>query len=377
MYDIIVVGGGLMGACTAYQLVRHGMKVLLIDRADYGCASDASAGILSPETNVRDSSAWIDFALKAVRYYETFIPEIGINETGYAKCGLLKVATAEEESIFERAKSIIMERKRSLDLGDDLQEITPDQAREMFPPLVQVAGAIYHRNAARVDGRLLTRTVISAAQAQGLQVAHGNADRLLIDHRKVLGVKLADDSVAAPRVVIAGGAWSTSFEGDLRVTVPVQPQRGQIIHLIRNDAQTTEWPIVDGFRGHYMVPWPDHRVVAGATRETGSGFDARITVSGVLEVLSEAFRLAPGLATWSVKEMRVGLRPMSPDGLPILGAAPQFDGIYFVTGHGPTGLQLGPYSAKLVTDLILGRPLDADISPFNLSRFFKSTQTNS
>ena len=87
-----------------------------------------------------------------------------------------------------------------------------DQAREMFPPLVQVAGAIYHRNAARVDGRLLTRAVISAAEAQGLQVAHRNVDRLLIDHGKVLGVKVADESVtAAPRVVIASGAWYVRF----------------------------------------------------------------------------------------------------------------------------------------------------------------------
>src|SRR5262249_30516340 len=118
-----------------------------------------------------------------------------------------------------------------------------------------------------------------------------------------------------------------------------------------------------------LVPWPDARVAAGATRETGSGFDPRVTAAGVREVLQEALRVAPGLADWDLHEMRVGLRPLSRDGLPILGAVPGTEGAYLITGHGASGLQLGPYSGKVVADLMLGRPAEIDLAPFSVSRF--------
>jgi D-amino-acid dehydrogenase len=134
-------------------------------------------------------------------------------------------------------------------------------------------------------------------------------------------------------------------------------------------AETTAWTIVIGFRDHYMVPWPEGRVAVGATRETGSGFDPRPTAAGVREVLAEALRVAPGLADAEILEIRVGLRPLSTDGLPVLGAVPGIEGVYLATGHGPTGLQLGPYSGKVLAALMLGRGLDVDLAPFRPGRF--------
>ena len=112
-------------------------------------------------------------------------------------------------------------------------------------------------------------------------------------------------------MVIAGGAWSRRFSDQLGLDIPVAPQRGQIIHLDLGGADTSSWPIVSAFRDHYMVPWPDSRVAAGATRETGSGFEPKATAAGIVEVLSEALRVAPGLAGASIRETRVGLRPLS------------------------------------------------------------------
>jgi D-amino-acid dehydrogenase len=120
-----------------------------------------------------------------------------------------------------------------------------------------------------------------------------------------------------------------------------------------------------------MVPWPGGRVAVGATRETGSGFDPRLTAAGVREVLSEALRLAPGLAQWEILEMRVGLRPLSVDGLPVLGPVPRIEGVFLATGHGPSGLHLGPYSGTLVADLMLGRRPEMDLSPFHAARFLQ------
>ena len=174
---------------------------------------------------------------------------------------------------------------------------------------------------------------------------------------------------AADSVALATGAWSQSFAEQIGARIPIQPQRGQIIHLSLPGVETGHWPVVMGFHGHYMVAWPDSRVVVGATRETGAGFAPHTTAAGVREVLDEALRVAPGLAGAEVREIRIGLRPASPDNLPLLGAAPAAHNLYLAAGHGPTGLQLGPYSGKLVADLMLGRAIETDISALDVTRF--------
>ena len=151
--------------------------------------------------------------------------------------------------------------------------------------------------------------------------------------------------------------------------IPVAPQRGQIIHLGLRGTDTRRWPIVSAFHEHYLVAWPDSRVVAGATRETGSGFAPHTTAAGVREVLGEALRVAPGLAAAEIREIRVGLRPFTSDTLPVLGPVPGIAGVFLVTGHGPTGLTLGPFSGKLVAGQILGKAPEFDLTPFSVARF--------
>ena len=118
-----------------------------------------------------------------------------------------------------------------------------------------------------------------------------------------------------------------------------------------------------------MVTWPGGRVVVGATRETGSGFAPHTTAAGALEVLLEALRVAPGLAGTEIREVRVGLRPASRDGLPVLGPIPGIDNLLLATGHGATGLQLGPYSGKMVAELVAHGTAATDIAPFSPARF--------
>ena len=109
--------------------------------------------------------------------------------------------------------------------------------------------------------------------------------------------------------------------------------------------------------------------VAGATRETGSSFAPHTTTTGVRAVLDEALRVAPGLAHAEVREIRVGLRPLTPDTLPVLGAVPDVRGVFLVTGHGPTGLTLGAYSGKMIAAQMLGKAPGTDLTPFSVARF--------
>ena len=376
-YDAIVIGGGIVGMSTAYHLVCAGARTLLVDRKDKGCATDAGAGILSPATNTRDPDPWQRLASLAVEYYPGLIENLTAEQagdTGFAKCGMMIVAVSDDElESFAVARRRIFNRRsrRGKPSAEDLYEISPKEARNHFPALADVQGAIYYREAARVDGRLLTEALRRAAVARGLAVEHAGVEQLRIDNDTVTGVVTDAGTISAAGVVIAGGAWSHAFGHQLGVRIPVEPQRGQIIHLgLPAAADTSSWAIVSAVRGHYMVPWPDNRVVVGATRETGSGFDARATAAGVREVLAEALRVAPGLATAEILDIRVGLRPYTQDLLPVLGPVPGKRNVYLATGHGPTGLQLGPYSGKLIADLFLDRDLPIELDAYRITRFF-------
>jgi glycine/D-amino acid oxidase-like deaminating enzyme len=368
----------LLGTATAYHLVVAGARTLLIDRADAGRATDAGAGIISPETGTRDPGAWFRLAVEAAAYYPTLIERLReeqASDTGYAVCGKLVVAVSDDElEPFARGRRLIFERQRErgLPTAADLHEISDAEARELFPPLARVHGAIYSRVAARVDGRLLNRALLTAASQRGLVRRSGSVERLTIDGDAVTGLVADGEIIAAGVVAIAGGAWSEAFARQLGVTLPVAPQRGQIIHLGLRGVDTSRWPMVSAFHEQYMVAWPDSRVVAGATRETRSGFAPHTTTAGVRAVLDEALRVAPGLAGAEVREIRVGLRPLTPDLLPVLGPVPGVGRVFLVTGHGPTGLTLGPYTAKLVAGLMTGQPSQTDLSPFSITRFAAS-----
>jgi len=379
MYDAIVIGGGIVGMATAYHLVCAGATTLLIDRGDRGRATDAGAGIISPETSSHYPDTWFHFAVAAVDYYPTLIHRLQEDhggDTGYARCGQFVVAVSEDEfAPFEEARRVILGRqeRHGTPSPDDLYELSGSAAKELFPLLAPVYGALYDRNAARVDGRLLNHALRQAAERHGLTIRPGSVERFVLQHGAVTGVVVAGETLTAGKVIIAGGAWSQTFGAQLGIAIPVVPQRGQIIHLGLPGTETAAWPILSAFRGHYMVAWPDSRVVVGATREMRSGFDPHTTVVGVQEVLSEALRLAPGLAQAEIRDIRVGLRPLTIDTLPVLGPVPGVENILLATGHGPTGLTLGPYSGKVIADMALGQASATDISAFHVTRFAAGT----
>ena len=374
-YDVIVVGGGIVGASAAYHLVREGAKTLLIDRHDKGRATDAGAGILAPEMSQEESDTWFNLAVAAVDYYPPLVAALqkeNAGSTSYAQCGMLLVAATEDElPQFERGQRVILERqaRRGRPASDDLFPVTPVEARELFPALGNVLGAIYSRVAARVDGRQMGRALRKAAEQRGVTIQNGNVTGFARQGSRVTGVQCDGKTIEAATTIIAGGAWSAALGDQLGIRIAVEPQRGQIAHLELTGEQTQSWPMVNAFHGHYLVAWPDGRVAAGATRETGAGFEVTTTAIGIREVLDEAMRVAPGLAKAKLLEMRVGMRPYTTDRIPVLGGVPGIEGVLIATGHGPTGPQLGPLSGKLMAEMALGKPPEMDLSPFSVTRF--------
>lgn len=365
----MVVGGGLVGTSMAYELATAGADTVLIDRHDPGRATDAGAGILSPETGLDPDPLLFAFSMAAAQHYPGLVERLaedGATESGFAVSGSLLVAERPgDDQVMDTAVGLVGSRCAGL-----VEEVSPPEASRHFPPLGIVRRALYNPAGRRVDGRTLNAALRSAAVTRGVRVLDTGATGLDVDRarRSVDGVLTPSGTVAADAVVVCGGAWSTAMADALDAPLPVHPLKGQIVHLVLPSADTRGWSIVQPVLGFYLVPWPDGRIACGGTMEADAGYDCRPTADGVHQLLRECLRSAPGLAQATLVEVRVGLRPASVDGRPVLGRLPGWSNAFVATGHGAEGLLLGPLSARLVARQVLGSGAPADPAEGDLAR---------
>lgn len=377
--DVAVVGGGLVGACVAHELACAGASVSLIDASLSGRASDAGAGIVSPETFHEPDQEWFDFGVGAARHLRSLLARL--SEDGldpgpdaFAECGSLVLALAEhEDPWFTDVAALVTART------PEITEISADEARAMFPPLGRLWRALHSPSAARVDGRTLRNSVCGASKRRGITIL--SMEAIGVDRRgdRVMAVRGPDEVVHCGALVVAGGAWSGGATSWLGVELPVTPTKGQIVHVAVSDtgpsgeggAGSDRWPIVQPVLNFYLVPWPGGRVACGGTFEPDAGFDVRPTAGGVRDLLRECVAIAPGLANATFLEVRVGLRPTSADDRPLLGPLPGLANVHVCTGHGANGLLLGPYSAALVAAGIVGAG-PAMVAPYGVARLSPS-----
>lgn len=358
---VVVVGSGIVGASCAYTASSLGAEVVLADAGLPGRATAAGAGIICPWwSELADDPVWYQFACQATRYYPELATRLGAADMGYRRVGALIMCGAQEQ---EAVRQQFTARRAAAPEIGEVEPLTGAQARAMFPLLSGDRPAVHIDGAWCVDGRQVASTLASAAAARGAVIKSGLAE-LVRTSGRAAGVTVGGEFIEADAVVMATGAWVDS------VLPPglVEPQRGQIAHFSHQAAGTSGWPVVlpaGAGHSHYLVAFEDHRVVAGATRETGSGFDYRVTAAGLAEVLREALATAPGLATATHLETRVGFRPVSADGRPVLGPVPGTEGLIVVTGLGPTGLTMGPYAGAVAARLALGQPPGTDLAPFS------------
>lgn len=369
---IFVIGGGLLGWSVAHRLAVSGRQVSVVDRADPGQATAAGAGIIAPGTSLAARPEFYTLGKRAVEYYDALIPELAADgeiDTGYEKPGMLFIARdhAELDRLPEAFRRMSERREQGIGNLGQLAHVDSVTAKSLFPPVADIAGAIFVPDAARVNGRSLRDALRRAAMGRGARSLTASAE--IVRHGERASVVVDGVTVTPEAVVIAGGAWSASLADAMGFALPVYPQRGQIAHFDVPDTETGEWPILEWFGSHYILTFHPNRVVVGATREHDSGYDVRMTAGGVHEVLDVALSVAPGLASATLAEVRIGLRPFSPDGLPVLGRAPGLTNVWLCTGHGPSGLTLGPVSGGLVAGLINGEPPGIDLAPFGAGRY--------
>jgi D-amino-acid dehydrogenase len=359
----VVIGSGIVGASAAHHLARAGVDVVVVDQGHPGKATRAGAGIVCPWASAMDDGPLFELYAAGAASYEAIVAGLGRGadaDIGYRRVGALVVSEDRDE--LDAAEARLARRSVGRPEVGDVDRVDNREARSRFPPLRTGVEAIAISGGARVDGRLLADTLLSSAGAERV-VAPALAALTVVGDR-VTGVRIGDEEVPADRVVVAAGAWTPALLEPLGLatTIDVEPQKGQIVHL-GLDADTSRWPVLLPVGPHYLLAFDDSRVVVGATRETGSGFDVRVTAAGQAEVLATALSVAPGLADATIIETRVGLRPLA-NGLPTIGPVPGLDGLVVGTGLGAAGLTIGPLCGRVLADLVLGREPAIDPTPF-------------
>ena len=363
-YDVVVVGRGIVGVSAALRCARAGARVAVVDSAAPGRATAAGAGIVSPVGLGGDEvgDAWTSLVGSAIRAYQQLLGSLqdsGHDDPGFACVGEVVAATREGDRIdLDQLAARLEElRDRGVALGT-VERLHGKDLTGTWPELAPDLDGLYIEHVGRVDGRRMRATLETAGAAAGATLLEGECDlRVSGGHAEVV---VNGSPVPAGTVIVAAGAWSQPFLDDLGVAVAVLPVRGQILHLRVPTSDVERRPVVNTFEGHYFLGFPDQRVVTGATHEAEAGFDHRVTAGGLSSVLERALRIAPGLAGATVLEIRVGFRPQSSDGYPIVGRSPAADDVVLATGLGAWGLTLGPLVGQVAAEQALGLPVSFD-----------------
>ena len=362
---VIVIGAGVLGASAAFHLALGGAEVVLVDQAHDGRATAAGAGIVCPWLSGAGDRDWHRVAEAGARYYPALVQLLagsGEHELGYRRVGALAVAAERME--LDRIERVARARRVKAPEAGEISRLSPRQARALFPPLHPELAAVHVSGGARVDGRLLAAALRRATERQGGHVRTGRAE-LLTEGGRVTGARVGGERIGADTVIVAAGVWAPALIAPLGLSLAVEPQRGQITHLHLEGVETGGWPVVLPPSSHYLLAFGGGRVVAGATRERGSGLDYRVTAAGQAEVLNQALMVAPGLGSATVLETRIGFRPLGPDARPLLGAAAGVGGLVIGNGLGPSGLTVGPFAGRLLAQAALGQSPDLDLTPYD------------
>lgn len=354
-YDAVVVGGGVIGLACAWRAARSGARALVLERGRPPAgATRVAAGMLAPVGELAfGEPELLRLTLAAAELYPGFVADLeaatGI-ATGYIRRGALHVALDRDEAAELRR---IHELQRSLGLGAEW--LPPRRCRELEPGLTpSFNGGVHAPQEAAVDPRRLTTALLAALVAEGVEVrSDSEVSGALLCGERIEGVRTrGGEEVRGRHVILATGAWAGAASWlPEPARPPVRPVKGQVVELRAVDGHAPCERIVASERV-YLVPREDGRLIAGATVEE-SGFDTTVTAGGVHEVLREAYRLLPETAEMELVEAMAGLRPGTPDNLPIVGPG-ELEGLVLACGHYRNGILLAPLAAERVAALLAG-----------------------
>ncbi len=355
--DIVIIGGGVIGLLTAFNLASKGRSVTLIDRSEVGQESSwAGGGIVSPLYPWRYSPAVTALSHWSQDFYpqlaERLLAMTGIDPQVH-KTGLYWLDLDDEAEALEWAARVN-------------RPLTSVNISEVYDAVPVMGGgysrAVHMADVANVRNPRLVKSLKAALLAlpNVLIREHCQVIDFVREGDRVLGVTTDEGDVLGDSVVLAAGAWSGDLLGKLGLALPVEPVKGQMI-LYKCAADFLPSMILA--KGRYAIPRRDGHILVGSTLEH-EGFDKTPTENALDSLKASAIELIPALADAHVVGHWAGLRPGSPDGIPFIGPVPNHHGLWLNCGHYRNGLVLAPASCQLLTDLLVGEMPIIDEAPY-------------
>ncbi len=367
---LVVLGGGVIGLSCAWRAAQDGHAVTLLDPAPGSGASWVAGGMLAPVTE-----AWpgeedlLALGVESVHRWPGFAADLGEaagRPAGLRTEGTVVAATGSGDRAELDALAAHLDR-----LGRPTERLSGRELRRLEPAIgPDVRGGLSVPDDLAVDNRALLAALRAAAEKAGVEFDPRSARQVREDGGHVTGVVCTEGAdVDADVVLVCAGAYSAGLDPSLAGLV--RPVKGEILRLARRPGalpapRRTVRALVDG-RPVYAVPRDDDGIVVGAT-QAETGFDTEVTVAGVRDLLRDVERVLPGVAEYALLEAAAGLRPGSPDNLPLIGGRGP-DGLLVATGHHRNGMLLAPVTADAVLALLRGEPVPDPVRAADPARF--------
>jgi glycine oxidase len=348
--DVVIVGAGIVGCSIAFELAKAGMQVCVLEKGGIGEESSAAAaGMLSGQHGVTNFGARYQLHLEARELHAGLADELreltGI-DVGFCRWGILELLfTPGEIRAADRCYAMQMQR------GLRVERLNREETLALEPAITpDIQGAIRYLDEAHVHNGRLTIALGEAARRAGAELRSGEPVTALIRQgERVVGVRTPSATLQTATVVVANGAWSADLIGPLGLMLPVKPVRGQML-AVRTVPRAVHQVIYG--RHMYVVPRPDGETLVGATVED-VGFRKEVTLEGLEELIQAGRRIVPRIMGLPVMRTWAGLRPGSPDGLPLVGPVNGLSGLVLAVGHYRNGILLGPMTGVLVKQLLV------------------------
>lgn len=360
---VAVIGAGAVGASAAYYLSRAKDVELTVFDEGLGQATKAAAGIISPWFSKRRNKAWYRLARLGADFYPQLLSDLeedGISSNFYQRTGVF-VLKKDEEKLEELYQLALTRRKESPLIGQ-LAILDETEAKVRFPDLEGFSKLLYATGGARVDGHLLTETLLKAA---GAQVVAKKVTLTPVDDGYLV------DGQHFDKVILATGAWLAECLEPLGYTVDIRPQKGQLRDYYFEDRDTQDYPVVMPEGEIDIIPFDKHRLTLGASHENDKGFDISFDRTVLDDMESKA---QPYFSKWDqAKETRerVGIRAYTSDFSPFFGEVPHLAHVYAASGLGSTGLTIGPLLGQQLAQLVLGEPLLLEKRDYPIEKYIR------
>ena len=367
-YDVAIIGGGIIGCNTAYNLAKAGLRVLVLEKQYLGAeASSAAAGLIVPTHVVKEErNRLFDLYMESTRLFTTLIPDLEA-QTGmqleYIAEGCLTAALSEAEAqtMAETCKNL----QNSLDT--ELVWLDQQEIHELEPDLGdQVYGGIFATEEGSVNNARMVLALARAASEAGAIFEEGClVTGFELENDRFVAVESNQGRFEAAHLIITSGAWSQTLCRPLGIEVPISPARGQIF-AARVLENRLRHPVESSFGG--VSPKADGSIHVGGIVEH-VGFDKQISTKNTLQLMEIAKTLIPALASAKIERIWTGLRPYCADGKPILGPLPHLPNVALATGHFKMGITGSPITAQLLENWVTQQVWPADLAAFLPNRF--------